>query len=111
MKRLVALVLALSAFAQSPGTITRTASTITATAGPVVCKFTHPKNAHVIGTCTVAGTKRRVDDMTPSAASQTAAVGSATEGVNSVAWNVQQPMPGVWTYEIQANGTRSTGTF
>jgi len=110
MKPLLALLLALPAFAQQ-GTITRTASTVTATAGPVVCKFTHPKNTHVLLNCTVAGTVRRKDDMTPSPASLTGAVGSVTEGNASVAWSVQQSVPGTFTFDIQANGTRSFGTF
>jgi len=109
-RRITLLLMAsLPAFAQ--GTITRTAATVTATSGPLVCKFTHPKNLHVLVSCAVAGTVRRKDDLTPSPASLTGAVGSVGEGNLYVSWIVRQSAPKVFTFEITTNGANSSGTF
>lgn len=102
---------ALPAFGQNTGTITRTASTVTATAGSLVCKFTHPKNVHVLVTCSIDRTVVRKDDMTPSQTPLSGAVGSVAEEHSEISWIVRQVKPMVFTYEILASGTRASATF
>ena len=107
---------------QVPGKITRTAATVTAVADLLVCKFTHPNNAHVLVSCALNGIVRLKNDLTPSPESDSFMSGKMADTIEipdavssgrpvSIEWTIKQIRPSVFSYSIMANGKLAEGTF
>ena len=114
MKLLPALLLLLAAAAraQTAGTVTQTAlTTVTATAGAIVCVFTNPARPTIHTACAQSGATVLTMDATPATGSTSGAVGSINLAGNSVTWIIQQPTANAITWQIAANGTSASGTF
>ena len=115
MKLLIGFLFSLSVFAQAVGTVAQsTQSTVTGTAGPVVCTLTNSSPALASGvhvTCTNSGASVLVmDSVVPTGTN--GMVGSFGMGGNTVTWIVNQPVAsGPYAWQMAANGTGKTGTF
>jgi hypothetical protein len=115
MKLLFSLLFAASLWAQTVGTIAvSTISTVTATAGPLVCVLTNstpalPTGIHVA--CTNSGaTVFTADSVVPTGTN--GLVGSFSLAGNSVTWIVNQPTGQTsFSWQMAANGVGKSGTF
>ena len=115
MKLLLSLLFAASLWAQSPGTVAvTTTSTVTGTAGSVVCTLTNSTptlatGVHIV--CASAGaTVLTMDSVVPTGAN--GMVGSFLLAGNSVTWIVNQPTgQTMYSWQMAANGVGKSGTF
>lgn len=114
MRYLIALILFVcAACAQTPGTITRMpgTTTVTATAGALVCTFTNPAMPQIHVECANSGTMVLKEDVTPPVGPAQGFVGSFSLSGNSVTWIIAQPTAGTVTYQIAANGVSGSDKF
>lgn len=115
MRQLAAVLLLLPLLAFPQGTVVQsTTTTVTGTAGPLVCVMRNsspalPTGVHV--ECAVSGSVKMTFDVVVSAGNN-GAVGSYSEGSDIVTWLVKLPTePGPYSWQMVANGVLKTGTF
>jgi len=109
------MMLTFAAFAQSTGTITTSSVTsVTGTAGPVVCTLTSTTPAPASGvhvTCTSSGVLALTMDAVI-APGTNGMVGGFTVGLNTVSWLVTKPSTSEpYTWQMAANGKGASGVF
>ncbi len=114
MKLFITFMFAVGMFAQTAGVISKTTvSTISATAGTVVCTFTNQNPAlptGVVVSCK-AGTAGMDQTSVVPVGNTSGIVGSFHSGTDAVTWMLKQPTAGTVTWDVAANGVSQSGTF
>lgn len=112
--RYLLFVIAVTALAQTAGTINKTTvSTISAAAGTITCTFTNQNPSLPTGvsaSCKAGAAGVDQTSVVP-VGNTSGIVGSFHSGLDSVTWMLRQPTAGTVTWDIAANGVSQSGTF